>query len=94
MIEFDCEGCGAHVFGYGRETVPKSGMCAVCEWYCEHIPDPEKMIDAMRFTGHLGDRDPFVCPDCGAESWNLNDKAHRYCARCHKFFDGVTPDSH
>lgn len=25
---------------------------------------------------------PFVCPLCGAESWNPNDLEHGYCARC------------
>lgn len=29
----------------------------------------------------------FICPSCGAISFNANDVAHRYCARCHQFFD-------
>jgi predicted RNA-binding Zn-ribbon protein involved in translation (DUF1610 family) len=34
---------------------------------------------------------PFICPDCGAASWNPNDKTHRYCGRCHKFFAKEAP---
>lgn len=29
----------------------------------------------------------FVCPRCGAESFNRNDIEHRYCGRCHAFVD-------
>lgn len=47
-VEYDCEGCGIHVFGFGRDTVPKSHMCATCEWMCEFIPDPQKMMDMRR----------------------------------------------
>lgn len=25
----------------------------------------------------------FVCPRCGAESWNPNDAKYGYCGRCH-----------
>jgi hypothetical protein len=29
----------------------------------------------------------FVCPRCGAESFNQNDINERYCGRCHVFVD-------
>lgn len=29
--------------------------------------------------------DSFVCPVCGAESYNPNDIEHKYCGRCHAF---------
>ena len=29
----------------------------------------------------------FVCPRCGAKSFNPNDIAARYCGRCHAFVD-------
>jgi hypothetical protein len=48
MVEFDCEGCGVHVVQLGRDAVPVSCMCAVCEWLCEHIPDPVEMMAARR----------------------------------------------
>jgi hypothetical protein len=48
VIEFDCEGCGAHVYNVGRDTLPVSGMCALCEWLCEHVPDPEEMMTLRR----------------------------------------------
>lgn len=58
VVEFDCEGCGVHVLGYGRDTVPKSHLCAVCEWFCEaYAGDPEAMIRDMRRIGHLTECD-------------------------------------
>lgn len=27
--------------------------------------------------------DPFICEDCGHESWHPRDKAEGYCNRCH-----------
>jgi ribosomal protein L40E len=27
----------------------------------------------------------YVCPRCGARSWNPHDAEHKYCARCHAF---------
>ena len=29
----------------------------------------------------------FVCPHCGARSFNPNDSRERYCGRCHVFVD-------
>ena len=40
MVQFTCEGCGSEVFNVGRDTIPASQLCAVCEWLCEHVPDP------------------------------------------------------
>jgi hypothetical protein len=53
-VEYDCEGCGVHVINFGRDRVPVSGFCAVCEWLCEFVPDPEEMM-ALRL--HLMPRD-------------------------------------
>jgi len=33
----------------------------------------------------------FVCPRCGAESFNLHDIVHGYCARCHVFVAADAP---
>jgi hypothetical protein len=44
VISFFCEGCGVQVYALGRETVSRTGLCAVCEWLCEHVPDPEAMM--------------------------------------------------
>lgn len=44
MIEYDCEGCGIHVYAYGRDAAPMTGFCGTCEWLCEHVPDPEEMM--------------------------------------------------
>jgi hypothetical protein len=43
-IEFNCEGCGVHVVAFGLATIPKTGLCAMCEWLCEFVPDPEEMM--------------------------------------------------
>lgn len=32
-------------------------------------------------------KESFVCPRCGAESFNPNDISERYCGRCHVFVD-------
>ena len=50
--EYDCEGCGAHVIVVGRETVPGSGLCSVCEWLCEFVPDPDEFWAAYRRLAH------------------------------------------
>lgn len=61
MIEFVCEGCGDHVYAFGRVSVPVSGLCAVCEWLCEYVPDPEAMM-ALRLRMR-GDPIPAVDRD-------------------------------
>jgi hypothetical protein len=33
----------------------------------------------------------YICPGCGAVSYNLNDLANRYCGRCHQFGDDDAP---
>jgi hypothetical protein len=43
MIEYDCEGCGYSVVNTSLDRPPRSGFCAVCEWLCEFVPDPEEM---------------------------------------------------
>jgi hypothetical protein len=48
MIEFDCEGCGTHVFEFRREAVPTSQLCATCEWLCEFVPDPDEFWQAYQ----------------------------------------------
>lgn len=48
MIEFDCEGCGCHVFGLGRDTVPASHLCATCGWLCEFVLDPDEFWAAYQ----------------------------------------------
>ena len=35
------------------------------------------------------ERSAFPCPACGFVSHNPNDAKHRYCVRCHRFFDDV-----
>jgi hypothetical protein len=43
--EFDCEGCGAHVYAFGQDKPPSHQFCATCVWLCEHVPDPDEMWD-------------------------------------------------
>lgn len=45
-VEFDCEGCGQRICNVSIYDKPKSGLCGMCAWLCEFMPDPEKM---MRF---------------------------------------------
>jgi hypothetical protein len=64
MIEFDCEGCGAHVYGYNRGFVSGTYLCSVCEWFCEHEPDPKRMITYMLAIDHL----PPLCRHIGCQA--------------------------
>lgn len=61
------------------------------EAYCRTLETPHNCEAPGRGRIRLDNRAPFKCPDCGAESWNENDKRHRYCVRCHKFFDEGEP---
>ena len=51
--EWFCEGCGILVIAFGRDGMPPHGLCSVCEWLCEHVPDPEAMEAYRRELGHL-----------------------------------------
>jgi hypothetical protein len=44
VVEFDCEGCGGAIVLVYTDERPKSGLCNICEWLCEHVPDPETMM--------------------------------------------------
>jgi hypothetical protein len=54
MIEFDCEGCGVHVFAFGRETVPPNHLCATCEFLCEFVLDPDEFWSLYLQMAPLG----------------------------------------
>jgi ribosomal protein S27AE len=47
-----------------------------------HVP-----VDALFAEPHSSSRRSFVCPRCGAESFNTHDIIYRYCGRCHAFVD-------
>jgi hypothetical protein len=51
-VEWDCEGCGAHVFAYGIARVPRHQFCAVCLWCNEHLY-PGEMFSVLRTIGGL-----------------------------------------
>jgi hypothetical protein len=61
--EYDCEGCGWHVFNFGRDAPPGHRLCAVCHWLCVHEP-PERLMDLRR-----------VCEPGGWESERKRRKA-------------------
>lgn len=46
---FQCEGCGDRVLAFGIERPPAHGLCSVCAWLCEEVPDPEEMMRLQRF---------------------------------------------
>jgi hypothetical protein len=48
-VDFYCEGCGARVWR-AVNTPSVTGLCATCEWLCEHVPDPES---AMALLKHM-----------------------------------------
>jgi hypothetical protein len=43
-VQYACEGCGCEVVAMAIDFVPSHGLCLVCAWVCEHIPDPEMMM--------------------------------------------------
>jgi hypothetical protein len=45
VTEFDCEGCGLHVLGFGArgDIVPANMLCGVCDWLEAHEP-PETLM--------------------------------------------------
>jgi hypothetical protein len=44
----------------------------------------------MSEESRSGSKPPsFVCPHCGAESFNPNDIRERYCGRCHAYVDDI-----
>ncbi len=47
-VAFHCEGCGDHVFAFGIAAPPAHGLCSVCAWLCEEVPDPEQMMRLRR----------------------------------------------
>jgi hypothetical protein len=46
--EWDCEGCGYRVFAFGQTEIPAHGLCAICAFLCEHVPDPNDMMAVRR----------------------------------------------
>jgi hypothetical protein len=51
-VEFDCEGCGDHVWAVGSDTVPEHRMCCVCDWLCEWVRDPEEIVKLRKELRH------------------------------------------
>jgi hypothetical protein len=43
-VEYDCEGCGVHVYLVGQDKVPVSQLCKTCEWLCEFADDLTEMM--------------------------------------------------
>ena len=39
-VEFHCEGCRSPVVLLGINARPAHGLCVVCAFLCEHVPDP------------------------------------------------------
>jgi hypothetical protein len=47
MIEFDCEGCGDHVYGYGISHVPEHQLCSTCQFIDIYLRDHLKEFWAV-----------------------------------------------
>jgi predicted amidophosphoribosyltransferase len=56
--------------------------CAACKAIQDH-----NTIRCEQCGKPLVFRASFVCPRCGAESYNTHDIVYRYCGRCHVFVD-------
>ena len=53
MVEFDCEGCGAHVSMFGRDRVPANHWCATCGFIHWSVRDPGFVVQRELLV-HLG----------------------------------------
>lgn len=47
MAEYDCEGCGLHVLGFGRLAPPRLQFCALCEWL-NAFETPDRIMELRR----------------------------------------------
>jgi hypothetical protein len=63
--EFDCEGCGIHVFAVGRFQPTANHMCLQCEWLCEYVPDPVEMQMLRERMGSIDTTRPPPVPRGG-----------------------------
>jgi hypothetical protein len=52
-LEWDCEGCGTHVFAFGRTAIPKHLFCATCEHLCAFVANPEEIERIRRRLGEF-----------------------------------------
>jgi hypothetical protein len=60
----------------------KARICAACGANQDH-----NLIRCEQCGQPLVFPASFVCPRCGAESFNQGDIVNRYCGRCHVFID-------
>jgi ribosomal protein S27AE len=54
---------------------PLHGPCETCEGSGYTASNQEEKISTASY----------ICPNCGAESFNRNDVRERYCGACHVF---------
>ena len=57
MVEFDCEGCGAHVCQFGGDTIPANHWCATCGFIHWSVRDPSFVVQRELLV-HLGAMKP------------------------------------
>jgi hypothetical protein len=68
---------------YDRAAYSVAGCSPACR-----PADPNATAEHCSIVAKQDDApESFVCPRCGFESFNPSDKTHRYCVRCHEFFD-------
>ena len=51
----------------------------------DNMVRPEHLAHGAGARHAAEEAERFICPDCGAVSFNKNDIEHRYCGRCHTF---------
>jgi hypothetical protein len=44
-VEFNCEGCNSRILLLGLNARPAHGLCVVCAFLCEHVPDPTEQVE-------------------------------------------------
>jgi len=74
-----CEAC--HGEGMAAEVLGYPVVCPEC--------NGSGVASCCDAAGSSSSPPSFVCPRCGAESFNANDIRERYCGRCHVFVDDL-----
>jgi ribosomal protein S27AE len=70
------------VLGRGVEcvaTIPEACLC-------RQMPKVVYLRERHRLEARVPP-EPYICPRCGAVSYNPHDKEQRYCGFCHRFED-------
>ncbi len=53
VVEYDCEGCGVHVYGLGYAHIPKNHMCSGCGFIHWSVTEPKVREELLVHLGYM-----------------------------------------